>query len=226
MKFIVLGLGHFGVALASRLTEMGHEVIGVDNRIARVEQLKEVITHTVCMNSTDRDAVSALPLKDADAVIVAIGEDEAASLLTTALLKQLSVKRIIGRVVSDLQKTVLDAMKIDEYILPEEESAERLAMRLDTVGVIDSFKISEKYSIVEALVPQKFVGKTLEQADFNNRYKVIVLTTIKTYQRGSGTIDKNYKQATGIANSGLVLQENDTMVLFGELMDIQKLLRG
>ncbi len=226
MKFIVLGLGHFGVALASRLTEMGHEVIGVDNRIARVEQLKEVITHTVCMNSTDREAVSSLPLKDADAVIVAIGEDEAASLLTTALLKQLSVKRIIGRVVSDLQKTVLDAMKIDEYILPEEESAERLAMRLDTVGVIDSFKISEKYSIVEALVPKKFAGKTLEEADFNNRYKVIVLTTIKSYQRSSGTIDKNYKQATGIATSGLVLQENDTMVLFGELMDIQKLLRG
>ena len=226
MKFIVLGLGHFGVALASRLTEMGHEVIGVDNRIARVEQLKEVITHTVCMNSTDREAVSSLPLKDADAVIVAIGEDEAASLLTTALLKQLSVKRIIGRVVSDLQKTVLDAMKIDEYILPEEESAERLAMRLDTVGVIDSCKISEKYSIVEALVPKKFAGKTLEEADFNNRYKVIVLTTIKSYQRSSGTIDKNYKQATGIATSGLVLQENDTMVLFGELMDIQKLLRG
>ena len=226
MKFIVLGLGHFGVALASRLTEMGHEVIGVDNRIARVEKLKEVIKHTFCMNSTDREAVSSLPFKDADAVIVAIGEDEAASLLTTALLKQLSVKRIIGRVVSDLQKTVLDAMKIDEYILPEEESAERLAMRLDTVGVIDSFKISEKYSIVEALVPKKFAGKTLEEADFNNRYKVIVLTTIKSYQRSSGTIDKNYKQATGIATSGLVLQENDTMVLFGELMDIQKLLRG
>lgn len=226
MKFIVLGLGNFGVALASRLTEMGHEVIGVDNNMAKVEKLKEVITHTVCMNSTDRDAVSSLPLKDADAVIIAIGEDEAASLLTTALLKQFPIKRIIGRVVSELQKTVLEAMKIDEYILPEEESAERLAMRLDTVGVIDSFKISEKYSIVEALVPKKFAGKTLEEADFNNRYKVIVLTTIKSYQRNNGTVVKNYKEATGIATSGTVLKENDTMVLFGELMDIQKLLRA
>ena len=225
MKFIVLGLGNFGFALASRLTEMGHEVIGVDNRMARVEQLKEVITHTVCLNSTDKDAVSSLPLRDADAVIVAIGEDEAASLLTTALLKQFPIKRIIGRVVSDLQKTVLEAMKIDEYILPEEESADRLAMRLDTVGVIDSFKISEKYSIVEALVPKKFIGITLEEADFNNRFKVIVLTTIKSYQRKDGTIVKNYKEATGIATSATVLTENDTIVLFGELMDIQRLLR-
>jgi len=225
MKFIVIGLGNFGVALASRLTEMGHEVIGVDNRMARVEQLKEEITHTICLDSTDKDAVSSLPLRDSDAVIVAIGEDEGASLLTTALLKQFPVKRIIGRVMSDLQRTVLEAMKIDEYIFPEEESADRLAMRLDTVGVIDSFKISEKYSIVEALVPQRFVGKTLEQADFSNRYKVIVLTTIKSYQRNDGTIAKNYKEATGIAKSGTLLAENDTILLFGELMDIQKLLR-
>lgn len=225
MKFIVVGLGNFGIALASRLTELGHEVIGVDNRMARVEQLKEEITHTVCLDSTDKDAVSSLPLRDSDAVIVAIGEDEGASLLTTALLKQFPVKRIIGRVVSDLQRTVMEAMKIDEYIFPEEESADRLAMRLDTVGVIDSFKISEKYSIVEAVVPERFVGKTIEEADFNNRYRVIVLTTIKSYQRNDGTIVKNYKEATGIAKSDTILAANDTLVLFGELMDIQKLLR-
>lgn len=75
MKFIVFGLGHFGAALAIRLTEMGHEVIGVDNTMSRIEQLKNDITHTVCLNSTDKEAVSSLPLKDAHAVIVAIGED-------------------------------------------------------------------------------------------------------------------------------------------------------
>src|SRR5690606_14248121 len=101
------------------------------------------ITQTICLDVTDRDAVVSLPLRDADAVIVAIGEDEASSLLTTALLKQLKVKRIIGRVVSDLQRTVLEAMEIDEYILPEEESAERLAMKLSTIGVIDIYKLSD-----------------------------------------------------------------------------------
>lgn len=225
MKFIVLGLGNFGASLASRLTEIGHEVIGVDNSMKKVERLKEKITHTVCMNSTDEEAVSSLPLSDADAVIVSIGEDEAASLLTTALLKQLKVKRIIGRVVSPLQKTVLDAMAIEEYILPEEESAERLAMRLDTVGVIDSFKISERYSIVEATVPERFVGKTIEQADFNNRYKVLVLTTIKPAKSGDGP-GRNLKEATGVVKSNTVLEEKDILVMFGELMDIQRLIKA
>lgn len=224
MKFIVFGLGHFGSALAIRLTEMGHEVIGVDNTMSRIEQLKNDITHTVCLNSTDKEAVSSLPLKDAHAVIVAIGEDESASLLTTALLKQLDVKRIIGRVVSDLQKTVLMAMSIEEFIMPEEESADRLAMRLDLKEVVDSFKISEKYSIVEGLVPKKFVCMTVGEADFINGYKVLVLTLIRTHSGQDPR--KSTREVTGIATAQTVMQQNDILVLFGELLHIRSLLKG
>ena len=225
MKFIVLGLGNFGKALAIRLTELGHEVIGADNRMTKVEALKEKITHTIRMDTTDADAMSALPLKDADAAIVAIGEDEGASLLTTALLKQLHVKRIVGRVVSDLQKTVLEAMDIDEYIMPEEESAARLAMRLDNIDIVDSFKISERYSIIETKVPAKYVGMTLKDANLTNRFKVIVLTTIKSTEALENGKMKVSKEATGIAQSDTVLAEDDILVLFGELKDINRLIQ-
>ena len=224
MKYIVLGLGHFGKSLAIRLTELGHETIGVDSNMQRVEQLKERITHTVCMDSTDKNAVSALPLRDADSVIVAIGEDERASLLTTALLKQLGVKKIIGRVVSDLQKTVLEAMQIEEYILPEEESAERLAMRLDNSGIVDSFKISEKYSIIETRVPPRYIGMTLAEADFNNRYNVIVLTVLTLSKESENGLSKIFKRASGIATPNTRMHENEVLVLFGELSDIEKLM--
>ena len=87
MKYIVLGLGHFGRSLAIHLTELGHEVIAADKNLSIVEQTKDKITHTVCLDSTDKEAVSSLPLRDSNAVIVAIGEEEGASLLTVALLK-------------------------------------------------------------------------------------------------------------------------------------------
>lgn len=225
MKFIVLGLGNFGKALAIRLTELGHEVIGADNRMTKVEALKEKITHTIRMDTTDADAMSALPLKDADAAIVAIGEDEGASLLTTALLKQFQVKRIVGRVVSDLQKTVLEAMEIDEYIMPEEESAARLAMRLDNTDIVDSFKISERYSIVETKVPERCVGMTLKEANLTNKFKVIVLTTIKSTETLEDGKMKVNTEATGIAQSDTVLANDDILVLFGELKDINRLIQ-
>lgn len=225
MKYIVLGLGNFGKALAIRLTELGHEVIGADNKMAKVEQLKEKITHTVCMDSTDVDAVSALPLKDAHAVVVAIGEDEGASLLTTALLKQLGVKRIVGRVVSDLQKTVLEAMDIGEYLMPEEDAAGRLAMRLDNIDIVDSFKVSEKYSIIETKVPDKYIGMSLREANLTNKYRVIVLTTLKiTAEEGESKVN-GANEATGIAQSDTVLAAGDILVLFGELKDINRLIQ-
>ncbi len=223
MKYIVLGLGHFGRSLSIHLTELGHEVIGADMDLNIVEQLKDKITYTVCLDTTDRGAVSSLPLKDADAVIIAIGEDEGASLLTTALIKQLKVKRIIGRVVSDLQRTVMEAMQIDEYIMPEEEAAERLALRLDNVDIVDSFKVSDKYSIIETKVPAKYVGKTLMEANLTNTFKVIVLTTL-TIDSKTASGAEPIKHASGIANSDTILRENDLLVLFGELSDIKKLI--
>lgn len=218
MKYIVLGLGHFGRSLGTHLTELGHEVIGADRNIQIVEQLKDKITHTVCLDTTDKEAVKSLPLKDCDAVIVAIGEDEGASLLTTALVKQLGVKRIIGRVVSDLQKTVMEAMQIDEYIMPEEEAAERLALRLDNIDIIDSFKVSDKYSIVEIKVPVRYIGMTLREADLTKKYKVIILTTISLLDGGA------QKVASGIARHDTILKEHDLLVVFGELTDIKKLI--
>jgi trk system potassium uptake protein TrkA len=218
MKYIVLGLGHFGRSLAIHLTELGHEVIGADKRINIVEQLKDKITHTVCLDSTDKDAVTSLPLRDTDAVIVAIGEDEGASLMTTALIKQLGVKRIIGRVVSDLQRTVMEAMQIDEYIMPEEEAAERLAMRLDNIDIVDSFKVSDRYSIIETKVPTKYIGMSLREADLTNKYKIIVLTTLKNSD------DPQEREASGIAQSDTILHEKDLLVLFGELSDIKRLI--
>lgn len=225
MKYIVLGLGHFGKSLAIHLTEQGHEVIAVDKSLSIVEQLKDKITHTVCMDSTDREAMTSLPLKDAHAVIVAIGEDEGASLLTTALLKQLNVKRIIGRVVSDLQRTVLEAMQIVDYIMPEEEAAERLAMRLDNADIIDSFKISDKYSIVETRVPAKYVGMSLQEANLTNEYKVIVLTTVKSYEEQVKGKTVQRSEASGIARSDTRLEDGDLLVLFGELSNIQRLIQ-
>lgn len=224
MKYIVLGLGHFGRSLSIHLTELGHEVIGVDKSLTIVEQLKDRVTHTVCMDTTDREAMTALPLKDSDAVIVAIGEDEGASLLTTALIKELQVKRIIGRVVSELQKTVLQAMQIDEYIMPEEEAAERLALRLDNIDIIDSFKVSDRYSIIETKVPARYVGMTLEEANLTNKYKVIVLTTVQSVSTTVKGKAVQTKEASGIAKRETMINEDDMLVLFGEMSDIKRLL--
>lgn len=226
MKYIIIGLGNFGTSLGEKLTQMGHEVIGVDNRMGQVEALKERLTHTICLNCTDQQAVESLPLRDTDAIIISIGEDEGANLMTTALMKQMKVKRLISRAISPLHETILTAMGVDEIVHPEEETANRWAKKLTMNGVVDSFELTGQYNIVEAQIPKRYIGKTLEEVSFLRNYGVLVLTTISTIDEKS-LIGKTKKvtRVNGVASSETVLNEGEIMVLFGNINDIKDLLK-
>lgn len=226
MKFIIFGLGNFGSALSCRLTDMGHEVLGVDKSYSKVESLKEQVSHTICLDSTDPVAVKGLPLKDADAIIVAIGEDEGASIMTTALLKQMNVKRIIGRVMSPLQRMVIEAMGISEFVDPEKETAERMANMLDIKNVVDSFQLSDRYRIMEITVPDRYIGSTIEEADFIHKYRVSILTIIRKKEEKNllgGT--KTSSKVLGVLPPNFEMERGDIMVLFGDIKDIEMLMK-
>ncbi len=222
MKYIIIGLGSFGTTLSTSLTAMGHEVIGVDKDMQKVNQVKDRITHAVCLDSSDPNAITTLPLKDADVVIVSIGEDIGASVLTTAILKQHKVKKLISRASSELNKTVIEAIGVDLVISPEKESAERFAKKLQIEGVVDSFELSEHYSIIEAKVPARFLGKTIEEVNFRGRYNLNVLTIIKMREK-TNLLGSLYKkpEVLGVIGPQTRLEENDILVLFGRPTDVQ-----
>ncbi|MBL4709253.1 MAG: TrkA family potassium uptake protein [Flavobacteriales bacterium] len=225
MKYIIFGLGNFGSSLGQKLTEAGNEVIGVDSNMDKVDLLKESISHTVCMDSTDQFTVSGLPLKDTDVVIVAIGEDQGANVMTTAVLKNLKVKRLISRAITPLHETVLEAIGVDDVVHPEEETAERWAKKLTLKGVVESFELSSQYSIVEVTVPKKYTGQTLQEVGFRRRHNVVVLTTIKKEERKNLLgVNREVNTVQGVASPKTVLEENDIMVIYGDNKDIKGLL--
>ena len=226
MKYIIIGLGNFGSALAEQLTNMGHEVIGVDHQMDKVEAVKEKISYAICLNCVDPQAIVSLPLKNTDVVIVCIGKDVGANIMTTALMKKMNVPRLMSRSISSLHETVLEAMGIDEILRPEEESAERWVKKLTTSRLVDSFELTKGFSIIEAIVPKKFVGKTLEQIDLIKSYNVLVLTTIKqTKERNLIGISRKVTKVQGIVTAKTIFSEGDIMVLYGNDDDIQKLLQ-
>ena len=225
MKYIIIGLGSFGASLAEKLTTMGNEVIGVDSSMDKVEAVKDKITHAVNLDATDVAAVSNLPIKDTDVVVIGIGEDKGANIMATALMKQLKVKRLISRSVAPLQEMVLEAMGVDEIIHPEEETAERWSKKLNLSGVVDSFEVNGDYSIIETNVPAGFDGKTLEELGLKRKYKVIVLTTIRLLNSENKLgAEKKISSVQGIATADTKLSKDEIMVLYGNNKDIKKLL--
>ena len=225
MKYVIIGLGNFGASLAEELTKIGHEVIGVDRNMGKVEMVKETITHSICLDSTDEHAVKQLPLKDADAVMICIGEDESANLMSTALMKKIGVKKLISRAITPLHQTVLEAMQVDEIVHPEQETATRWAKRLNIDCVVDSFELTGEYSIVEATVPERLIGKSLIDIGFHQHYNLIVLTTM-SIEEGKNMLGVNKKvnKIKGIASPKTVLNKGEIMVLYGHMKDIERFL--
>lgn len=222
MKYIIFGLGNFGASLAQKLTEQGNEVIGIDSNMVKVDEYKEKISHTICLDATDEFTVSGLPLKETDIVIVAIGEDQGANIMTTALLKNLSVKRLISRALNPLHEKVLQAIGVDEIVHPEEETAERWAKKLCLTDVLDSFELNADYSIIEARVSKDFIGKSVKEVGFRKEFNLLVLTIIKKVEvksiLGKSRIETRIK---GIASEDHQLEADDILVIYGSNRDLK-----
>ncbi len=227
MKFIVFGLGTFGASLSIQLVQLGHEVIGVDHKLETVDKYKHAITQGIALDSTSKEAVEQLPLKDVDAAVVGIGENEGATIMTTALLKQIGVERIICRVTSPIQKIVLEAMDIHEFVHPEAYSAERLALKLDLPGVIDSFQINSDYRLLEVGIPERYINLSINKLNLANRYRLVLVSILKKVNKKNifGN-DKSELQVMGIVPPETILKKDDVLLLFGAPRDLEDFITG
>ena len=225
MKFIVFGLGNYGSSLGSKLVELGHEVFGVDSSLTQVDKMKNKITYTVAMDATNREAIMSLPIKEADATVIAIGEKEGTIILLAALLKQIGAKRIITRIVSPLQKAILESMELKEFVYPELDSAERNAYTLDFREVLDSHRVCEKYHIAEVLVPGRLIGLKISDIEFEKKYDLQLITLKRSREeRNMIGISRNKRKTLGKVGPDLELNSGDILVIFGETKKIGEFL--
>ena len=223
MKVIIFGLGNFGMSLAVNLTETGNEVIGIDNNMNKVNLVKNKISHAICMDATNELAYGALPIKDADIAVIAIGENEGAAIIATAVVKKLTSARIIGRSLSPIHDTVLNAMGIDFVIHPEQDFADRLAKKINLKGIVDNFSIDKNYSISEIKALPEFDGKTLEELKFRQTFDLHVVTIVRKQMKKSiiGT-NSMIDRSEGFVTKDSVILGGDLLVVFGLNKDINR----
>jgi len=222
MKFIIIGLGYFGSKLATLLTQQGHEVIGIDNRYDRIEELKDSISIVMEMDTTNENAVKSLPLNDTDAIIVAIGEDVGSSILTLAILKNLNVKRIIGRAISPVHQNILSQIGIKEIVLPEEETAFSVSSILQLKSALKITELDAENVIAELYVPQKYQGHNLDSMNLEKRFD-LKLVAVKTHTEAQNVILHTQLYDTQFNyDPQASLKEGDIIVVAGKLNNIKK----
>jgi trk system potassium uptake protein len=223
MKYIVIGLGHFGSKLASHLTSMGHEVIGIDSHYERLDELKDSITTVMKLDATNLNSIKSLPLDDTDAVIVAIGDDLGASVLTCSILKNLKVKRIIGRAIHQEHQNILHQIGIEEVVVPLEDSAMLVASMLQLKNTLRLTELNDDYALAEIIVPAKYIGHAIDTISIGDRFNLkLVAVKVGPKEQVLASIFRRNLRVEMSYDPFLPLSDKDILVVAGKLADIKK----
>ena len=184
-QFVVIGLGNFGFTVATRLHQIGHQVLAADSNTTRVEHIKDLVTQAVVIDAKDKSALAEVVTDVIDAAVVGLGDSVEASLLCVLYLKELGVKRIIAKAASDDHGRILESIGTSEVIYPERDAALRLAEKLNApTSVIDYIELSPDYSIIDVATPDDFVGKTLKQLQLPKKQGILVIAVRNVMKSG------------------------------------------
>jgi trk system potassium uptake protein TrkA len=209
-SFAVIGLGRFGSSVARSLFEMGYEVMGIDENEDRINEHLHYVTHAVQADTTDEAALREIGIRNFDCVVVAIGADIQASILTVLILKEMGVNKIVAKAQNERHGQVLIKVGADRVVFPERDMGVRVAHNLISANVLDFIELAEDYSVAEVVVSDKMVGKTIRQLDVRARYGVNVIA-IKS--NGHFNIAPRPDE---------MIREGDVLVVIGHNRDLQE----
>jgi trk system potassium uptake protein len=169
-EFAVIGMGRFGSSVARELTKLGFEVLAIDTHEQRVQEVSNIVTQAVSADCTDEEALKALGIRNFDVVVVAIGQDIQASILTSLILKDLGVPKLVVKAQNELHGKVLKKIGVDKVIFPERDMGMRVAHNLVSPNILDFIELSPDYSIVEIQATSQMIGKSLRDLHIRAQY--------------------------------------------------------
>ncbi|MEZ4438454.1 MAG: TrkA family potassium uptake protein [Polyangiaceae bacterium] len=185
-QVMVVGLGQFGMALTRVLTERGVEVLAIDVDEARVRVASSYAADVLCFDATDEDALAQAAPERRDVCVCAIGDEaREASIVCTALLKQMGAKLLVARVSSDLHERILRLVGADVVVNPERAFGEGFANNLIYERVKGELNLGGDLLITELEVPPSFVGRTLLELQLPRRYQLSVVALRRAADPGT-----------------------------------------
>ncbi|GGH74205.1 trk system potassium uptake protein TrkA [Pullulanibacillus pueri] len=209
-QFAVIGLGRFGGSICRTLSDQGAEVLAIDVDEDRVNEFTSIATHAVIADSTDETVLKSLGLRNFDHVIVAIGDNIQASILSTLILKELGVKKVTAKAQNDYHEKVLRKIGADQVIHPERDMGARIAHNITSSSVLDYLELSDKHSILEVVAGRKMDGRSIIDLDVRANYGVNIVAI-----KQSGHINVS-PRADEIVNKG------DILIIIGADSDIDR----
>ncbi|WP_053362019.1 TrkA family potassium uptake protein [Bacillus sp. FJAT-27251] len=209
-EFAVIGLGRFGGSICKELSEQGVPVMAIDNNEERVNKFAAIASHAVCGDTTDEQVLKSLGIRNFDHVIVAIGDNIQASILTTLMLKELGVNKITVKAQNDYHEKVLRKIGADFVVHPERDMGRRIAHNIVSNNVLDYLELSDEHSIAEIVASSKLGGHSIIDLNIRAKYGI----NIVAIKRGNDILVS--------PQADELIQTGDILIIIGADTDINR----
>lgn len=204
-RFIVIGLGNFGSAVAESLHHMGHEVVALDRDPDRVDAISRRVTRAAVGDGTEAQTLKRLGAADADTAVISTGADITASAMTLLACRDLDIPETYVKVISAVHARLIEKIGATETIFPERESGTRLGKRIASRLLLNYVQLGSEFGLQEMAVPSKWVGKSLR--DLHLRYRHAI-TVVAVHDMLTDTIHP-------VPDPDEPLKESDTLIVAG-----------
>lgn len=213
-SFCVIGLGKFGISLATNLAEQGNQVMIIDTDEDKVTALADIVTNAVIGDPTNEAVLKSSGVADYDCAIICFSGNINQNVLLAIMLKEAGVKSVIARYANEGHRKVLTHIGIDGVICPENDMGEKLAYMLTKEGVTE-FAEFTGYKLVEIKVPDDWVGMSIIELDVRRKYGINI---IAVSPKAGGRADVTPSPMR-------VFREGERMSVIGSDKNIEKLMR-
>lgn len=209
-SFLILGLGRFGSSMAKTLCSLGHDVMAIDNCEEHVNNIADRVTNALRADASDEKVLMNVGVRNFDCVIISMGNDIRASVLSTLQCQELGAKHIIAKASDELHAKLLSKVGADQVVMPEQDFSKRLAKQLVSKNVIDFLELSDQYSIREMHIPTAWIGKSILAIDVRKKYSVNIVA-LRRGEHIKLTLDPN-----------MIFEAGDLLIVVGDNRDLTK----
>jgi trk system potassium uptake protein TrkA len=222
-QFVVIGAGRFGSSVAMTLTRNGCEVTVVDKDKDNVQRISEYVSNAVQLDATDEKALRSIGIEGVDVAIVSIGEQMEASMLVTMALKEMGIKTVVAKAITESHGKILARVGADKVVFPERDMGVRLANALLHPSLLEHVEVSPGYNIAEFEAPKVLWGKSIAESAVRVKYGVQIVVIKRSRpglnREGESVLEEDVHLAPG---ADTVINEGDMLLVIGKEESVRK----
>ena len=209
----VIGLGKFGFYISKSLAKLNIEIIAVDSDMDKVQQISQFTDNAFSLNSTSKVALEEVGVYNLETVIVSIGENIEASILTVMALKDLNNKNIIAKAINPTHGEILTKLGVNKVVYPEEIAGKILLKQLVENIKIEEVEVGSVLKVVKVTASDFLVGELVANIEEVNPNVRIISVNNDTYW--CENFNRKYK-----------IQKNDLVTFLGSTKEIDSLFKS